>query len=335
MSVISLLANTNPNDQKLDLSLVATAKEVIEKEASALYQLSLELGKEFEDVVKAILAVKGRVILSGMGKSGHVGKKIASTLSSTGQPAFFVHPAEAAHGDLGMITNDDLMILLSNQGESKELHALIDYGQRFSIPIIAVTSKPKSTLARLSTHTLLLPDVIEACPMGLAPTTSTTLMMALGDALSITLLTSRGFSNTDFKTFHPGGKLGQQLKHVKDHMHQGEELPLVHSNTSLEKALECMSLKGFGCVGIINDEKKLIGIITDGDLRRHALVSLKEKKVEDVMTKNPISTTPETLMSQALSQLQKKKITSLFVVEKNECPVGLIHIHDFLTQGVI
>ncbi|HLD95977.1 MAG TPA: KpsF/GutQ family sugar-phosphate isomerase [Alphaproteobacteria bacterium] len=333
MAVVSLSKTPNISDACVP-TLSSIAKNVIEQEASALYQMALDLGKDFEDVVHAILKVKGRIVLCGMGKSGHVAKKIAATLSSTGQPSFFVHPAEAAHGDLGMVTSEDLLILLSNQGESKELHVLIDYAKRFSIPLVGMTSNKNSTLARLSSYVLKLPVVEEACPMGLAPTTSTTMMMALGDALAITLLTHKGFTNSDFKKFHPGGKLGQQLKHVYDYMHK-ENLPLVTNKTCLEDALEVITEKGFGCVGIIDEPGVLTGIITDGDLRRHALISLKDKSVEDLMTKDPVYISAQTLMAEALSILQNKKITSLFVLDEREKPVGLIHIHDFLSQGVI
>ncbi|MBI1954008.1 MAG: KpsF/GutQ family sugar-phosphate isomerase [Proteobacteria bacterium] len=311
-----------------------TAKRVLEQESQALKELASFLSDSFNQALDIIRQISGRVIVTGMGKSGHVARKMAATLASTGQPSFFVHPAEASHGDLGMITKEDAIIALSNQGESRELGSLIDYAKRFSIPLIGITSRPQSTLAKVSNCTILIPNVTEACPMGLAPTTSTTMLMALGDALAITLLTEKGFSNKDFKLFHPGGRLGQQLLHVTDRMHQGDTLPFVQENDTSAQILQEISHKKFGCTGVLNAQHQLVGIITDGDLRRHLSPQFFSLKAHEIMTKEPITISPECLMAEALALLQNKKITSIFVVDQQKIPLGLIHIHDFLSIGV-
>ncbi len=313
------------------------AVEVLLNESQALLKLSESLDNRFDQAIELILQTTGRVIVSGMGKSGHVSKKIVSTLSSTGQPSLFIHPGEASHGDLGMIANGDILILLSNSGETRELSHIIDYARRFSIPTIGITAKKSSNLAKVVTIPLILPDFPEACPMGLAPTTSTTMMMALGDAIAIALLSAKGFSNKDFKLFHPGGNLGNQLMHVKDCMHQGDKVPLVKAETGINEVILLMTSCGFGCAGVVNEQSELIGVITDGDLRRHMSDNLLEKTAIQIMTPNPVTISPDTLMAEALAILNQKSITSLFVTnEKADIPTpyGIIHIHDFLRLGI-
>jgi arabinose-5-phosphate isomerase len=280
-----------------------------------------------------IRQAQGRVIVSGMGKSGHIGHKIAATLSSTGTPAFFVHPAEASHGDLGMITPDDVIIALSWSGETAELKNLIDYSRRFRIGLIAVTSEAASTLGQAADVALVLPQAREACPHNLAPTTSSLMQLALGDALAIALLESRGFSALDFRTLHPGGRLGAALTFVRDLMHGGADMPLKPVGTRMSDALVEMSAKGFGCVGITDPAGHLVGIITDGDLRRHMRPNLLEARVEDVMTKGPNTVRPDQLASETLEILNSLKRTVLFVVEGRRA-VGVVHMHDLLRAGV-
>jgi arabinose-5-phosphate isomerase len=291
------------------------------------------LGARFAEAVALLQALKGRAIVSGMGKSGHVGQKIAATLSSTGTPAFFVHPGEASHGDLGMITPEDAVIALSWSGETVELTNLITYARRFGVPIVAITSRAESSLARAAQHALILPQATEACPHGLAPTTSSLMQLAIGDALAIALLEGKGFTAQDFKVFHPGGQLGANLKHVGDFMHTGARLPLTGPDTPMSEALVLMTEKSFGCLGVVDGDGKLIGILTDGDLRRNMGNGLLETKVSDVMTRAPKTIGPDELASAALNVLNTLKITALFVVE-DERPVGIVHIHDLLRLGV-
>ena len=319
-------------------SALKTARTALLTETAGLQALADSLGESFEAAIKMITTLSGRVIISGMGKSAHVARKIAATFASTGQPAYFVHAGEASHGDLGMITPQDLVIALSYSGETQELNSLITYTRRFNIPLIAITGKETGTLAKVATIVLPLPQVAEACPMGLTPTTSTTMMMALGDALAIALLSQRGFSSTDFQVFHPGGNLGNSLARVADRMHKGEKLPLVEENTLMGDALLEMSAKGFGCIGVINSQNFLVGIITDGDLRRHMSRDLLTQKATEIMTLKPATIMPDTLMAQALALLNQKSITSLFVVESLAHPArpcGMIHIHDFLRMGIL
>jgi arabinose-5-phosphate isomerase len=272
--------------------------------------------------------------VTGMGKSGHIARKIAATLASTGTPAFFVHPAEAGHGDLGMIARDDVIIMISNSGETAELRAILDYAKRFDVKIIGLTSRAESTLSSLSDVALCLPDAREACPIGMAPTTSTLLQLAMGDALALALLEDRGFNAAQFKTFHPGGLLGAALTHVKEIMHKAPRLPLVAPQTPMAEALVIMTQKSFGCLGIVDDHGKLIGILTDGDLRRHMSRGLIDQMIADVMTPKPHTITPEMLASEALEHLNTAKITALFVVDGENRPIGLVHVHDLLRQGV-
>lgn len=295
-----------------------------------------QLGQAFAEAAALILSAQesgqGRVIVSGMGKSGHVGRKIAATLASTGTPAYFVHPAEASHGDLGMIQTQDVILALSWSGETSELSDLIAYAKRFRVPLIGITAHADSALARESKIVLVLPKATEACPNGIAPTTSTTMQMALGDALAVALLAARGFSSHDFRTFHPGGKLGAQLKQVRDLMHQGERLPLVRSGSLMSDALVEMSAKGFGCVLVVDHTDQLAGIITDGDLRRHMAGDLLSRTVDAVMTRAPRSVDPGILVAEALEIVETHKIGALIVTDQQK-PVGIVHVLDLLRAG--
>ena len=291
------------------------------------------LGEAIAAGVAQIRAARGRVILAGMGKSGHIARKIAATLASTGTPAMFVHPAEASHGDLGMITADDVVLMISNSGESPELRDILTYCKRFAVPLLAMTARSDSTLAREADIVLPLPAAREACPNGLAPTTSTLLQLALGDAIAIALLEDKGFTARDFKNFHPGGKLGAPLKHVHDLMHKQAELPLVSPEMPMSEAILVMTSKTYGCLGVVDGEGRLSGVVTDGDLRRHMDRGLLDRTVEEVMTRSPKTIEPDALTSEALEHLNSAKITSLFVVDTEGRAVGLIHIHDLLREG--
>jgi arabinose-5-phosphate isomerase len=308
-----------------------TARRVIRTEISGLEALAAGLDDNFDRAVGLILAAQGRVIVSGMGKSGHVGRKIAATFASTGTPAQFVHPGEASHGDLGMVTQNDVALVLSNSGETPELADLIAHTRRFEIPLIGVASRPDSTLLRQSDVALLLPAAPEACGSGIVPTTSTTMTMALGDALAIALMEHRKFTPEHFRTFHPGGKLGAKLSRVGDLMHR--DIPLVTETAPMSEALLVISQKGFGVTGVTDEQGNLSGIITDGDLRRH-MQGLLDLRAAQVMTRDPRTISPEKLAEQALAQMQERKITSLFVLEDRK-PVGLLHIHDFLRTGMV
>jgi arabinose-5-phosphate isomerase len=291
------------------------------------------LGESFGAALGILRGVRGRAILTGIGKSGHIARKIAATLASTGTPALFVHPAEASHGDLGMITRDDAVIAISNSGESVELKAILDYTRRFAVPLIAVTARAQSALAEAADVVLVLPAHQEACPIGLAPTTSTILQLAIGDALAIALLEDKGFSSLDFQALHPGGKLGAALTHVRDIMRRPPDLPLEPKGTLMAEAIMTMNAKAAGCLGVLDGER-LAGIVTDGDLRRHMSGNLLGQTVEAVMTPAPRTIDPEALAAEALEQLNSHKITALFVVDEVGRPVGLIHIHDLLRHGV-
>jgi len=320
-----------------ELALIACALRTLEAESGGLMALSAAiadgLGRAFITAIAMIRAARGRVIVSGMGKSGHIGNKIAATLSSTGTPAFFVHPAEASHGDLGMITSDDVIIAMSWSGETAELKNLIDYSRRFRIGLIAITADAASTLGKAADLALVLPQAHEACPHNLAPTTSSLMQLALGDALAIALLESRGFTALDFRVLHPGGRLGAALTFVRDLMHTGPEMPLKPMGTKMSDAIVEMSAKSFGCVGINDAAGHLVGIITDGDLRRHMRPDLLHARVEDVMTKGPTTVRPDQLVSEAVEILNSLKRTVLFVAE-GERAVGLVHMHDLLRAGV-
>ncbi|MBO6519038.1 MAG: KpsF/GutQ family sugar-phosphate isomerase [Rhodospirillales bacterium] len=312
---------------------IEAARRVIETEIEGLKTLADDIGADVATAIDILASVTGRVVVTGMGKSGHVARKIASTLASTGTPALFVHPAEASHGDLGMITHTDAVFALSNSGETTELADLVDYCKRFEIPLISMTGRADSTLASAADASLVIPAADEACPMGLAPTTSTTVMLALGDAIAVALLARKGFSSEDFHTLHPGGKLGRRLLKVRDIMHGGDELPLIPKDTVMSEALIEMTAKGFGCVGVLGSDGNLAGILTDGDLRRHMSDDLTMKPVAEVMTTGAKTIEPELLASESLHFMNENKITNVFVV-KNGKPVGVLHIHDCLRAGV-
>jgi arabinose-5-phosphate isomerase len=318
-------------------ALIESALRTLDAEGGGVTALAAAmrdgLGRSFAAAVELIRASSGRVIVTGMGKSGHVGNKVAATLSSTGTPAFFVHPAEASHGDLGMITSDDVIIALSWSGETAELKSLIDYSRRFKIKLIAVTAHLESTLSRAADVVLLLPQAREACPHNLAPTTSSLMQLALGDALAIALLESHGFTALKFRELHPGGRLGAMLVFVRDIMHSGKAMPLTLLGDRMSEAIVEMSTKGFGCVGVTDPGGRLVGIITDGDLRRHMRRDLLDARVDDVMTRAPKTARSDQLASETLALLQASKITALFVVDGDK-PVGLVHLHDLLRAGV-
>lgn len=296
--------------------------------------LSNGLAEPFAQAVERIVGLKGRVVVSGVGKSGHVGAKIAATLASTGTPAFFVHPVEANHGDLGMITPDDAIVALSWSGESTELQGIIAYSRRFSIPLIAVTSGENSTLGRAADVLLCLPKSQEACPHGLAPTTSALMQLAIGDALAVALLEARGFSAVDFRTFHPGGKLGAMLSHVKNVMHTGDRVPLVTKGTSMPEAVSVLSHKRFGCVGVVDDSGRLCGIVTEGDMARNLARDLSVLNVDDVMTRDPKTVRENALATSAMALLEQHNISALIVVDDERRPIGIVHFHDLLRVGV-
>ncbi|WP_421790247.1 KpsF/GutQ family sugar-phosphate isomerase [Hyphobacterium sp.] len=314
---------------------LAAARRVIQLEQDGLGQLADSLDDSFAGAVGKLTGLKGRVICAGVGKSGHVARKIAATLASTGTPAQFVHPTEASHGDLGMITPDDAVLALSKSGETRELGDLMAYCRRFGTPLIGMTCGLDSQLAKASDHLLRVPDAPEACAETRAPTTSTTLMMALGDALAVALLEARGFTAQDFKTYHPGGALGAALATVGDLMHGGDAMPLIGIETQMSDALIEISAKGLGCVGVTTEDGKLAGMITDGDLRRHMGPDLLDQPVSEVMTRQPKTISPETLAADALREMTagSVKITQLFAVRDGK-PAGLLHIHDLLRAGV-
>ena len=327
---------TNEN-AATDNPFVKSAERTIANEIRGLGALQRALGnglgKPFSDAVTLIKDLAGRVVVTGIGKSGHVGTKIAATFASTGTPSFFVHPSEASHGDLGMITRNDALLALSWSGETQELANMIAFSRRFRVPLIAITSRADSALGRAADINLTLPKVAEACPHGLAPTTSTVLQLAMGDALAISLLEARGFTPQDFKIFHPGGRLGASLRFVRDIMHIGDNLPLAPLGTRMSEGIVLMTQKGFGCLGVTNEDGCLIGIITDGDLRRHLASDLLERTVEQVMTKTPKTVRSDVLLASAMEMLESTSISALFVVEDDR-PLGIIHIHDMLHAGV-
>ncbi len=309
---------------------VATERAGLDALADAL---GGELGAGLERAVAALAGVQGRVIVTGMGKSGHVGRKIAATLASTGTSAHYVHPAEASHGDLGMIQRNDAILALSWSGETAELKDIVGYARRFRVTLIAITSNSESTLGREADICLTLPKALEACPNGLAPTTSTTMQLALGDALAVALLETRGFSAQDFGVFHPGGKLGAQLKQVREVMHSGTRLPVIDVTATVSAAVAEISAKGFGCVMVIAADGSLAGIITDGDLRRKLRPDLMALNVTEVMSTQPRTVSPDTLLARALEIQESARITALVVAE-NGRPVGIVHYLDLLRAGV-
>ena len=316
---------------------IASATRTLQLETEGLSALKAALAGDlvdnFAEAVEVLRSCRGRIIVTGMGKSGHVAQKTAATLSSTGTPAYFVHPSEASHGDLGMITRDDVIVAFSWSGETMELGNIVSYSRRFAVPLIAVTSNPGSTLAEAAELVLALPQAKEACPHGLAPTTSTVMLLALGDCLAIALLESKGFTARDFKTLHPGGQLGARLKFVGDLMHKGDRLPLVATDAVMAEALVIMTEKALGCLGVIDGDGFLKGIITDGDLRRHMGDGLLARLADEIMTPAPKTVSPDLLASAALELINASAITTLFVVESGR-PVGIIHVHDLLRAGV-
>lgn len=311
-----------------------SAIKTIDSEIRAIEELKKSL--DAESLTKALDFMQnssGRIIITGMGKSGHIGKKIAASLASTGTPSFFVHPAEASHGDLGMITDDDVVIAISNSGESRELIDILNYCKRFGIKLIAITKNQDSSLGKAGDVVLLLPNNREACPLGLAPTSSTTATLVLGDILTIRMIERKGFSKEDFNDRHPGGKLGSILKRVSDLMHTGQDMPLLDENANMQAVLLEMTSKRLGCVGFVNSAGILTGMLTDGDLRRCLSAQILSEKAADLMTRNPKTIAPEAMTAEALKIMHDKKITNLFVVD-NLKPVGVIHIHDLLNNGV-
>ncbi len=316
-----------------DTDILRAGTRVLTTEGEALGLLAKSLGPPFARATELLVGCKGRVIVTGMGKSGHIARKMAATFASTGSPAHFVHPGEASHGDLGMITRDDLVIALSNSGEAPELTDLIHYTRRFSIPLIAITSRPDSALGSAADLTLQLPAAPEVCPMGLAPTTSTTMMLALGDALAVAAMEMKGFTAEDYRHFHPGGKLGKTLLRVSEVMRGADNMPLVTESDAMSKVLVVMTHKSLGCAGIVDSSGTLIGIITDGDLRRHMEDGLLTRTAADIMNRSPTTVEPNLLAVEAIKILNEKARTQLFVVEKGK-PVGVLHIHDLLRAGI-
>ncbi|MBV8521023.1 MAG: KpsF/GutQ family sugar-phosphate isomerase [Acetobacteraceae bacterium] len=325
-----------PLREKLHEDLEA-ARSVLATEVAGLRALAAALDGAFIRALDLLEGVAGRVVVSGMGKSGLVARKVAATLASTGTPAFFVHPAEASHGDLGMITAVDAVLALSNSGETAELADLVAHTRRFGLPLIAITARADSALARAADVALVLPRAAEACPIGLAPTTSTTMQMALGDALAVALLTRRGFTEADFQQIHPGGRLGVRLRRVCDLMHTGDAVPLATPDLGMDHALLLMTEKRFGCLGVVSgDGRKLVGIITDGDLRRAMGPGLFGRSVGEIMTPRPRTIGPDALAAEALHEMnaRERPITTLFVIDLDGSPIGILHIHDLLRAGL-
>ncbi len=309
--------------------IINRAKRTLSTELTALKDLPKILNNNFYKAVSLINKTKGRVIVTGVGKSAHIGNKIAATLTSTGTPSFFIHATEASHGDLGGIKKNDCIIAISNSGETSELNNIINFSKRFNIPLVSISSNSKSSLYKNSTVSILYKKPIEACPLNLAPTSSTTICLVIGDCLAMSLLELKGFKSKQFKNLHPGGNLGKDLKKISEIMHTGKSLPLAVNSEKMSKTLITMTKKSFGCIGVINKQNKLIGIITDGDLRRNMNNNLINKTASDLMTKNPTKAEENLLVSEALNIMNTKKITSLFVCKKNK-PIGIVHIHDLL-----
>lgn len=318
---------------KLQNTDILNAIKTIDCEIEAILELKNLLNENLIEALDLIENARGRVILSGMGKSGHIGKKIAASLASTGTPSFFMHPAEASHGDLGMVTTDDVIIAISNSGESRELIDVLNYSKRYGIKLIAITKNPESTLGKAGDVLLLLPTTKEACPLGLAPTSSTTATLVLGDILTTGMIERRGFSKSQFNQRHPGGKLGSILQRVKDLMHAGDEIPLLSKEATFDEIILEMTSKRLGCVGFTNQNGEFCGMLTDGDLRRCIKQDLKNCKASEIMTKNPITVQKDMFASEAIKIMNEKKITNLFVIEDNKV-IGALHIHDLLKNGV-
>jgi len=313
---------------------IDVARRVLASEAAGLAALAEVLDDTFVRAVDLMAAAKGRVVVSGMGKSGNIARKIAATLASTGTPAQYVNAAEASHGDLGMITLQDVVLTLSYSGETAELSDLVAFTRLMKIPLIAMSGRAGSSLDKAGDVSLVLPGMSEACPHNLAPTTSTTAMMALGDALAVALLERKGFSAEDFNALHPGGQLGRRFIKLSDIMHRGDEIPLAQHSTPMSEALLTMTAKSLGCVGVLGADESLVGIITDGDLRRHMERGLLERRAADIMTESPLTVSPDMLAAAALGLMNDRKITAVFVVTTNK-PVGIVHIHDLLRAGIV
>ncbi len=309
--------------------IINSANRTLAKELSSIKNLKSTFNSSFCEAINLIFNTKGKVVITGVGKSAHIGNKISATLTSTGTPSYFIHATEASHGDLGSIKKDDCVIGISNSGETSELNNIIQFTKRFNIKLISITSNSKSILHKNATVGILFKKPIEACPLNLAPTSSTSMTMIIGDCIAISLLELRGFKSTQFKSLHPGGNLGKDLKNLSDVMHLGNELPLAKSDEKMSKALITMTKKSFGCIGVINNKKQIVGIITDGDLRRKLNAKFFEKKASEVMTKNPTLADKNMLVGEAINLMNRKKITSLFICEK-KIPLGIVHIHDLL-----
>ncbi len=309
--------------------IISSAKKAFSKELASIKNLSTTFNNNFYKAVETIHKLKGKVIVTGVGKSAHIGNKIAATLTSTGTPSYFIHATEASHGDLGSIQKNDCVIAISNSGETSELNNIIQFTKRFNITLISITSNPKSTLHKNSAISILYKKPIEACPLNLAPTTSTTMTMIIGDCIAIALLELKGFESANFKNIHPGGNLGKDLKYIDELMHEKNAIPIAKKDEKMSKALITMTKKSFGCVGVIDNNKNIIGIITDGDLRRNLNADFFNKKAFEVMTKNPTIGNKKMLVGEALNIMNSKKITSLFICDKRR-PIGIIHIHDLL-----
>lgn len=314
-------------------AILGAARRTLTLEADAVAFMAHNLPEDFAPAVISILSSKGRVIVSGIGKSGHVGRKIAATFASTGTPSYFVHSTEASHGDLGMITSDDICLLISNSGETTELHDILHHTRRFSIPMIAISSRPDSTLMKAADYRLTLPAQPEACPIGKAPTTSTTLTLALGDALAVALMQARGFRIEDFGVFHPGGKLGAQMKKVADLMHTGDAIPMLERSTSMHDVLLAMTARGFG-IAALTENGILVGVVTDGDLRRN-IDRLLDRDPLGIATRDPVTVSPDCFASEALALVNARKVQALLVVDDDRRPTGVLHLHDLLRAGVI
>tara|TARA_Y100000768_G_C23876061_1_gene632853 strand:+ start:55 stop:1014 length:960 start_codon:yes stop_codon:yes gene_type:complete len=309
--------------------IIRSAKRAFSKELASIKTLKSTFNDSFYKAVEIINKTKGRIIITGVGKSAHIGNKISATLTSTGTPSYFIHATEASHGDLGSIQKNDCVIAISNSGETSELNNIIHFTKRFNITLISITSNSRSTLHKNATIGILYKKPIEACPLNLAPTTSTTMAMIIGDCIAISLLELKGFESINFKNIHPGGNLGKDLKYLSELMHTKNAMPLVKKNEKMSKALITMTKKSFGCLGVLDTNNKIIGIITDGDLRRKIDKRFIEKKAFEVMTKNPVMANQNMLVGEALNIMNKKKITSLFVCDKKK-PIGIVHIHDLL-----
>ena len=332
----AVMADAQDRPGTAALGDLRVAREVLATEAAGLQALADSLGTGFSEAIDRLASATGRVVVSGMGKSGHVGRKIAATLASTGTPALFVHPAEASHGDLGMIVPGDAVLALSNSGETAELADLVAHARRFALPLVAITGRPNSTLAQAADTALILPPAAEACPMGLAPTTSTTMQLALGDAIAVAMITRRGFTAADFRSFHPGGRLGARLRRVRDLMHAGDAVPVADPDMRMAAALVLMTEQRFGCLGVTAPDGSLLGIVTDGDLRRAMGPDLLSRQVRDIMTVSPRTIGPDALAVEALHVMNQheRPVTALFVVDAEQQPIGILHVHDLLRAGL-